>query len=359
MSQTVKFNSTTPAAPSGNTNVTWQTDGTNISGYLPSGVGASYMDILSQDKPTGTLACSQQGPVSVASGATQNLLSYSGSDGYVDSMLIAFDGAGTLNACTLEIYYDGEESPTVSVPLNEFFMANYEPQTVSSKYLIYGNLSGLASYYSKIPIPFTNSITIALVNTSGNSITLYSTVEYQTGVPNTWTNTRKLRVAWIDDQAGIAANSTVSLVNYSGGAGRLLGVWMLEDDYPGGVSPAGATLEGAITTTIDGGTPLVSSGTEDFFGLGFYGRPFYTNAPGGGAVDAPYFPFSAGGQENGLAFINEATPGLTTSLFRFFSLQRRLFTESLSITWNCGNTSRVSFTGTGTLWAAVWYYTED
>jgi len=315
------------------------------------GGGASYMDVLSPDKPTGILGYQQQGPVTVASGATQNLLDFSGADGYVDSIFLALDGGANadINSCTINIYYDGEVNPTVSAPLGCFFMATYNPKNFASKYIIYGAdyASGIGSYLCRIPIPFTNSIKIDVVNGSGVSVSLWSTVEYQSGVANTWTNTRKLRVSIINDQTGIAPDAVVDLVNYTGGAaGRLLGVWMLEDDAPGSVTPNGATLEGAITLYVDGAVnpTLQSSGTEDFYGMGFYAQDFYPS-------------FTGQGEEIGLTFVNSGTVGLTTGLYRFFHQVKRVFTSGLKITWNCGNTSRVSFTGTGTLWAAVFYYT--
>jgi len=126
------------------------------------------------------------------------------------------------------------------------------------------------------------------------------------------------------------------------GLHHLVGTWMLEDDLPGALTPSGAALEGNFKIFLDGSsTPSYeASGTEDYFLLGFYGL----SVPG----------YSWSGQV-GMTF---RSANITTSFYRLHVRDPIEFSNGLKITWNCGDTSQVAFTGNARVWATTYYYTE-
>lgn len=361
--------------PAGAAGQVLQTNGTSAApSWVTGGGGGGFSgDILSPNKPTGTLASQKNEYATVAAGATINLLNYTGGDGYVDRLFIALAGtAGSavgLNM-TINIYYNGEGTPTVSVPIYNFFLSVYcvsgstPPAYFANRFIGFNSPNSTdSSYYSFIPIPFAGSIKIDLVNNESGSFQVFSMAEYQAGVANTtWTNTRKLRVATYN-ASGLAMNSVSTLVNYSGSAGRLLGLWMLDDEVPGSISPKGAPLEGNVKLYLDGAaTPNVeSSGTEDWFGMGFYfGAHGASNPAGGGGIASQIGQGWTGNGEIGVTYIGAGAGGFTTnSAYRFHVDDKRNFASGLKITWNCGDSTEVSFTGTDTVWFTVFYYTAS
>jgi len=150
------------------------------------------VDILSPDKPTGVLHYQKNEYVSVTNGSTQNLLNYTGSDGYVQNLFIAISGgtSGTLTD-SIKIYYNGSGTATTTVPLQNLCMSVYmASNTVTSSHFNNLALSWNAANYAggvscdfKLPIPFSGGIKIDLVNNSGSTVTLWSIAQYQTGVP--------------------------------------------------------------------------------------------------------------------------------------------------------------------------------
>jgi hypothetical protein len=395
------LNQTTPAAPSGDQNVVFQTDGgtpsqqitaypkrataslfgtvkpdgtsITISGGVISasggGGGGFAGDILSPDKATGTLNYQKNEYATCTNGSTLNLLNYSGgSPGYVDWFTLQTFGADP-SACTINVYYNGSGTPTISCPYANFFMAQYVPGSNGAFALshIFGglnksNASSRVSVIFKLPIPFTSGIKIDLVNNSGSTLTVWSNCEYQTGVANTWSYTRVLHVdAYY--ATGLAANSVNTLVNYTGGAmGRFVGLWFLDDGFPGTISPYGAPLEGNIKLYLDGSsTPNAqSSGTEDWFGLGFYFAGNNTGGVGGGSGNSSELQagWTCSGGEIGMTFAG-GVAAETNGAFRFHVRDKRYFNSGLKITWNCGDTTEINFTGTDTVWSTAFYYTES
>jgi len=319
--------------------------------WQPSSGGAGAVSILSPSKPTGTLTTQTNALVSVAASATQNILNLSGADGYVSNLFIALDGSGAnINDTTITIQYDGEATPTINaVPILQFFGAVYMENGGAWNSLFLGNNGPLGGGVGvgmrlAIPIPYSNSILISITNNGSGAITLYSTASAQVGVSNTWSDARKLNCA-VYYNGSITPYSTVTLANESSlTPGRIIGLWWMEDSYPNGVNPGTAPLEGLMSLYIDGaGSPnLQSSGTEDFFGIGFYGGGVSNNTGNASSV------------ENGTAFW---AGGTTFGFYRWFYMDPVTFTNAFELTWEAGNASRVAYTGDPTLWCTVYYYT--
>lgn len=467
----------------------------NGSGSLPSwqaSGGSNAVDILSPDRATGTVAYQKNEYTTVTNSSTLNLLNYSGSDGYVDSIMLAYQGEGDPSSSLINIYYDGEGTPTISAELQHMFMGVYMwpsndgPSFFGNAAVQFNSVSGSPGggcYVLKLPIPFTNQIKIDFVNNSGGSATVWSVVEYQTGVPNTWPNTRKLRLSTYYGSA-VAPNTIVPFADYAGSAGRFVGLYFLDDGYPGSVSYDGAPLEGnvrlyldaatkqwlastsyslgdtiidtngnlqtvttagtsgssepswgnltgntttdntvtwtctvgdppnvwlasksyvlgmsildsngnvqtvttagtsgssaptwntsgtttdnTVTWTASSGSSMVrasiqSSGTEDWFGMGFYFGAHNASqyaGSGGGNSNQISGGWSSGTGDRGVTFIGSPA-GLTQGAYRLHLSDKKLFTNSIAIRWNCGDTTEEAWTGNDRVWATAYYYTED
>src|SRR6266404_4967905 len=94
----------------------------------PGPVGAQYptplgLDVLSSNKPAGTIQGFKGEYVTVAASATQNLVNYTSGDGYVSDLMIAIGSsdANARAASLLNITYNNEGSPTISLRLDRFF----------------------------------------------------------------------------------------------------------------------------------------------------------------------------------------------------------------------------------------------
>jgi hypothetical protein len=321
-------------------------------------------DILSEAKSGGTLNSAKVEGVSVAASATTTLLNITpGSAGYISHMFIAFTNsdAAARTSSTLKITVDGEAAGgTFNSRIPLYFGAEYCYNTVNYSSRWNGcqqNNSNNIGFYSYIPIPFATSVLIELVNGSATTAsTVWANFTYQTGVANTWPNTRKLRTA-SGTLTNQTVNTVVSLVDVSGiNRGRLAGTYMSIDSFPNTANPPTAPLEGNVKIYIDGaGSPnLESSGTEDFFNWSNYFE----------GSNTLYGPLSANNNysyDQGYTGVQFSTvPGTvqTWNVYRYHIMDQVLFTNALKVTWNCGDSTQVNFTGGVRVAWMIWYYTE-
>lgn len=315
----------------------------------PAGGAASIFD---SSKDGLTLSSQKTEYQTVSAGATQEIVNVSGTAGYCSSLFIAVQiltGSDIKSYADglIKVYYDGESSPTISMPMGMFFQFIYATsggQHANDYFGFNFGSDGLAgSYFCNLPIPFSTGLRVEITNGSGtSSLRVWSTATLHLGGENAWKKTRKLRATNFYG-ASLAPNSVNTFVDAQGiGAGRLVGTWMLEDDLPGALTPSGAALEGNFKIFLDGSsTPSYeASGTEDYFLLGFYGL----SVPG----------YSWSGQV-GMTF---RSANITTSFYRLHVRDPIEFSNGLKITWNCGDTSQVAFTGNARVWATTYYYTE-
>lgn len=239
------------------------------SGVQVGGGVASVVDILSPDKPTGTTAYVSHDQLSVANGATQNLINYTGV-GYVDNIFIATKGsaAGTATNSTINVYYDGSGTPTISVTLGNFCMAKYIDTAnltsfFGSEYITANSTKSNDTFSCRftLPIPFTTGIKIDYVNATGSTVTFWSMAEYQSGVANTWPNTRKLRICQTNPGSVAAYSQQQICSNAGNGSGRIAGLWWLEDSTAGSSNPLTAPMEGNFRYYADVATKVWAAGT--------------------------------------------------------------------------------------------------
>jgi hypothetical protein len=308
-------------------------------------------DILSPSKPAGVIGTEVHKNLTITNGSTTDILATKNGTGYISELFLASSGYNTEVIVTV----DGEGTPSIDTFLPYLLGEPYvDTQPGFNGTYLSGSNNGAGNPGGtfRIPIPFASSVRVQVKNaTLSGSIVISSYVVYHTGISDNWAYTQRLKVV-TNAGSGIAGNTETNIVNVTPNKnGRLLGVGWLYDGTVGSVSPATAPLEGAFKIYIDGaGSPnITTSGTEDFFGTGWYFQHFTTFGSGSTANMAP------GNSDNVLT----ANTGSIFGAQRFFTRDPITFTTGLKLSWTCGNTSAVSFSGTCAFGATVYYYQEN
>lgn len=293
----------------------------------------------------------------VNAGATHTLLNYTGGQPGLISKIHVFvgvsGGASSLRDSRLKIYYDGNVSADIDVPLSLFFGAEYMGASsfsaFASEYIgassDYGNQGG---YYSHIPIPFSTGIKVEFTNGNGSTAcTIWTEIVYYTGISNSWADGTRLKAVTqvLTNQTvdTVVTLADVSLIN----PGRLVGVYTMIDSAPNSASPAASPMEGNFKIFKDGGgSPIYeSSGFEEMFAGGFY---FVAKAISGNDYTASTSKY------HGITYRSTVTWGG----YRFFTPDPIYFSNAIKVTWNCGNSSQANFSGGVRVASCVWYYTS-
>lgn len=324
-------------------------------GAQQSGLTGPWTDLLSTDKPAGTISSSLLKNFSLTNGTTADVLPTVTASGYV-SELVLFT-----NQYSIEIIVtvDGEGTPSIDMNLADLLGDDYmDTQPAFANNWISGDNSGAGTLGGafRLPIPFSSSIHIQMKNNSGSTALITGYVVTHTGVPNTWPYTQHL-FAVHTTATGIAANADSVMINVTPGKKwRLAGFGWLYDSVPGSVSPAHYALEGAFKTYIDSGTATItSSGTEDMFGLGWY----FNNGASFGNTSTSIIAPLGGDMSCTIGCLN--TGPVTWGAQRFFIKDPITGNSSLKMSWACGNIpgSGLSFTGTCKMSTTVFYYREN
>jgi hypothetical protein len=223
-----------------------------------SGSGAA-VDILSDQKATGTPFYTKAEYASWTSGTPVTLLSRTGA-GYVTNIWLATPGSCTNsgNDSTTDVVLitaNGDSSPNISIPCSEFFNSEALGSTPFASSLFGSNGVG-HGVWTHLPIPYSNGITITY--TPSASGIGYFEVEGQSGVADSWPGTEKLwaTALYVEPQSlypglgvGFSAYAQENIVNYAGtNPGRFVGLFMFYNQgSTGGFTP----LEGNIRIFTD------------------------------------------------------------------------------------------------------------
>jgi hypothetical protein len=179
---------------------------------------------------------------------------------------------GNGRACILRFYWDGERTPSVEVPMTDFFAVGHELFAPVNSLAVTANpTSSLNAYW---PMPFRKHARITFTNESDKDLLLltYQITYAKTEVPG---NAGYFHAQWrraVTDRA----NAVYTILDGVKGEGRYVGTFLawtqLSDGWFG---------EGEIKFYIDGDgkfPTICGTGTEDYFG-GTYGFPeVYTTA---------------------------------------------------------------------------------
>ena len=190
--------------------------------------------------------------------------------------LAEMDGPGIVNhiwmtpvvdyrLAIIRFYWDDEETPSVEVPVGDFFASGWgmgnEPQ-ISSIALCVNPRSGMNSYW---PMPFRKKCRITMENRSEKTMTLYYQIDYslQEVPEDTWYFHAQFRRT-----NPLPYKEVFTIVDGIKGKGKYVGTYLVH-----GANSPGWWGEGEIKFFIDGDDEfptICGTGEEDYFG-GSYG----------------------------------------------------------------------------------------
>jgi len=134
----------------------------------------------------------------------------------------------TARSVILEIYFDGRESPAVSVPLGDFFADGTGLATNFSTLFVEKTP---AAYNCYIPMPFKESARVTLRNESDRDLGNYSYVEWQT-LPNWDASLGYFHASWQRIPFQLTPETTKTMFRLTG-PGQLVGAyWNINTDEP-------------------------------------------------------------------------------------------------------------------------------
>ncbi len=173
---------------------------------------------------------------------------------------------GNGRACVLRFYWDGEETPSIEVPMTDFFAVGHDLfAPVNSLAVIVNPTSALNCYW---PMPFRRHAKVTFTNDSSKDVSLvgFQITYAETELPE---NVSYFHAQWrraVTDRA----HPDYTILDGVKGQGRYAGTFLawtqLADGWFG---------EGEVKFYIDGDTrfpTICGTGTEDYF-CGSYGFP--------------------------------------------------------------------------------------
>lgn len=159
----------------------------------------------------------------------------------------------------LRMYWDGEESPSVEVPLGDFFCNGWcERSNVNSFPVAVNPAGGMNSYWV---MPFRKSAKITVENRSADAVVLYYQIDYTlTDVPE---DAAYFHAQWRRSNP-VAYKDVHTILDGVRGKGHYVGTYMAWQS-----NSTGWWGEGEIKFYMDGDREfptICGTGTEDYFG---------------------------------------------------------------------------------------------
>jgi hypothetical protein len=202
--------------------------------------------------------------IAVHAGATARLADIQG-PGVVTMIwvTIASPDKYFLRRILLRMYWDGETSPSVEVPIGDFFGTGFQYKHYLTPFL--GMSSG--GYYSYFPMPFNSGARIEVVNETGQEInSFYYHIDYQKLSGPLEPSVARFHSSWHREIR--TSPGRYYTILEAEGEGHLVGVNLSMQSYDGGLS----FLEGDEMIYVDGEreASVKGTGTEDYFNSGWY-----------------------------------------------------------------------------------------
>ncbi len=202
--------------------------------------------------------------IAIPDGATATLASVEGPGVIVNFWVtIASSDEFFLRRILLRMYWDGENSPSVEVPIGDFFGTGFQYKHYITPYI--GMSSG--GYYCYLPMPFNKSARIEVVNQTGQEIaSFYYHIDYQQLTEPLASDVAYFHACWHRDVR------TTSRANYTvleaEGEGHVVGMNLNMQSYDNDIQ----FLEGDEMVYVDGekAPSIYGTGTEDYFNSGWY-----------------------------------------------------------------------------------------
>jgi hypothetical protein len=179
-----------------------------------------------------------------------------------------------LRRIALRMYWDGEASPSVNVPLGDFFGNGFDRRHYAA--LPMGVSSG--GFYLYLPLPFRDHARIVAVNGTGRAVDAFyfnADVEVVDALPEPLAT---FHAVWHRDRR--TTDPRPHTVLEATGSGRLVGMTLNAESLTGSYE----FLEGDEIWTVDGEARGQGTGTEDYFNGGWYFEAGPFAAPWHGVV---------------------------------------------------------------------------
>jgi len=216
--------------------------------------------------------------INIADGKTAVLANVKG-PGIITRIWVTIDSRDPyfLRRIVLRMYWDGEENPSVEVPVGDFFGTGFQYKQYISQFT--GMTSG--GYYSYFPMPFNKSARIEVENQTGQEIyAFYYQIDYQKLEKPLDSDVAYFHAYWHRDIR------TDKKENYeilsAEGEGQFVGVNMSMQGYNGNLW----YLEGDEMVYVDNESKpsITGTGTEDYFTSGWYFNRGEFSAPYHGLI---------------------------------------------------------------------------
>jgi hypothetical protein len=213
------------------------------------------------------------------SGATKILAESYGATGIVRRiwMTIGKRNAKMLQGIKIEMYWDGSETPAVSVPIGNFF--GQALGTMNTFENIFFSCPEGRSFNCVIPMPFRKSMRIQLLNSTDENLNVYFDVDYTLG--DKVTSETPYFHAFFNHQLRTEIKKDYEILPQVTGIGRFLGASIsIVPDQDKYLDTWWG--EGEVKIYLDGDTDyptLCGTGSEDYvstgYGLGKYSQLYH------------------------------------------------------------------------------------
>ncbi|TAE52565.1 MAG: DUF2961 domain-containing protein [Bacteroidetes bacterium] len=210
----------------------------------------------------------------VKAGATQTLLDLQG-PGVINRIWLTINERSPqmLRGLVLNMYWDGESKPAVSVPLGDFFSVGLGRMTVFENEFFY-NPEG-RSFNCNIQMPFRKSAKVELVNESGKDLAmLFYDIDVQ--LLKQWDEKNLYFHAYWHRDTATTLGKDFEILPQVRGKGRFLGSHVGVNANP--LYKKTWFGEGEVKMYLDGDAEyptLIGTGTEDYIGTA-WGQGAYT-----------------------------------------------------------------------------------
>ena len=183
------------------------------------------------------------------------------------------DGNGFLElGGTIRIYIDNATTPTVSMPIGDFFCYADQSDLFASRRV--GRTSrgnNASSAYRYLHVPFQKYLRVEIQNNTSSDVLFYGQASYSLVDSFSDLGSQQLAYTIKGQRSSSQARKTPVTVCDMNGAGQVESIWI---SFSGALGDA-QNLEGNIEVYVDGESypSWISSGSEDAFNGGWYNVP--------------------------------------------------------------------------------------
>jgi hypothetical protein len=219
-------------------------------------------------------------------GATKVLLDMPGT-GMINRIWITVNdrSPAMLRSLRLDMFWDNESKPAVSVPLGDFFGVGLG-RTAKFANALFSDAEG-RSFVSYIQMPFKKGARITLTNESGKRLeAIFFDVDYQ--ILKRWSDDYLYFHAYWSRDTATTLGKDFELLPRIAGKGRFLGVNVGVNANP--LYKSSWWGEGEVRVYLDGDKELPTlsgTGTEDYIGTAWGQGQFFNNYAGCLVADPP------------------------------------------------------------------------